>query len=157
MKAWKAIGLAALAIGLTPYRIERNEADRTSEYESLLYRMKIKRRSHDEAANTGEAATEIEMVLVPRLTHPDDYEDDRLSDRIEQGVEDLFGDNAEPVIHVVHQAADRVEDVVDKAKDAVEDFLDNDTVKETAEKVEDAAFDAVNHAANQVKDALDGE
>jgi len=154
MKAWKAIGLAALAIGLTPYRIERNEENRTSEYESLLYRMRIKRRTHDEAANTGEAATEVEMVLVPRLTHPDDYEDDRLSDRIEQGVEDLFGDNAEPVIHVVHQAADVVEDVVDKAKDTVEDFLDSGAAKKAAEKVEDTVFD---NSAAPVKDAPDGE
>jgi len=154
MKAWKAIGLAALAIGLAPYRIEKNEAEKSSLYESLLFRMKVKRPGPNDVEDAPQ--TEIEFIPVPRLTHPEDYVDDRLSDRIEQGVEDLFGDDAEPVLTVVHQAADKVEDMVDKAKDAVEDFVDSDAVKETVEKIEDAAFDAANHAANHVKDITDG-
>lgn len=155
MKAWKAIGLAALAIGLAPFRIEKDEEENTSLYESLLCLVTVKRRAKKGTEDKG--SLDINLRLAPRLTCPEDFEDDKLSERIERGVEDLFGDDAEPVLNMAHEAAAKVEDAVDKAKDAVEDVVDTEAVKETAEKLGDAAFEAVNTAANKVKDALDGE
>jgi len=157
MKAWKAIGLAALAIGLTPFRIEKNEEEKTSIYESLLCLVTVKRRTKKEGEGTDSPQVDVNLRLVPRLTCPEEYEDDKLSDRIERGVEDLFGDDAEPVLNLAHEAAGKVGDVVEKAKDAVEDMVDTEAVKEAAGKLGDAAFDAVNHAANKVKGVLDGE
>ena len=36
---WKVLGAAALAVGLTPYKVEKNEETGESSYQALLYRL----------------------------------------------------------------------------------------------------------------------
>ncbi len=70
MKAWKALGLAALTAGLIPYHVEKDEEKKTSLYESLLLRVNVKRRSDEEIAGTDLSKTEINVSFVPLLNPP---------------------------------------------------------------------------------------
>ncbi|MDE7220327.1 MAG: hypothetical protein K2O45_12015 [Oscillospiraceae bacterium] len=38
-KFWKILGLGALAVGLTPYKVEKNEETGESSYQALLWRI----------------------------------------------------------------------------------------------------------------------
>ncbi len=94
MKAWKVLGLAALAVGLTPTRLEKDEESHTFLYECLLCRVKVKRRPEEEVAGTDLAKTDIDVQLVPRITCPEDYEDDFDFD----GDDIFFPAEEEPVV-----------------------------------------------------------
>jgi len=80
MKAWKALGLAALAIGLVPYHVEKDEEEKTSLYESLLLRVNVKRRTDEEIAGTDLSKTDINVSFVPLLNPPQPDEAEEFED-----------------------------------------------------------------------------
>lgn len=139
-KFWKVLGLGALAAGLTPYKVEKNEETGEKSYQALLWRITSSPVGEDKkidiGINLGEGTlTSKLMDIVEKKEEPHLFSD-------ELSVEYHAGD-----------AKDAVEDLAEKAVDAAEDVAD--AVEDVAEKVADAAEEAAEKAADAVEKAID--
>lgn len=139
-KFWKVLGLGALAAGLTPYKVEKNEETGEKSYQALLWRITSAPVGEDKkidiGINLGEGTlTSKLMDIVEKKEEPHLFSD-------ELSVEYHAGD-----------AKDAVEDLAEKAADAAEDVAD--AVEDVAEKVADAAEEAAEKAADAVEKAID--
>lgn len=139
-KFWKVLGLGALAAGLTPYKVEKNEETGEKSYQALLWRITSAPVGEDKkidiGINLGEGTlTSKLMDIVEKKEEPHLFSD-------ELSVEYHAGD-----------AKDAVEDLAEKAADAAEDVAD--AVEDVAEKVTDAVEEAAEKAADAVEKAID--
>lgn len=141
-KFWKILGLGALAVGLTPYKVEKNEETGESSYQALLWRATSK---VDEAGekqigvNLGEGAlTSKIMEAVGKKNEPHLFSD-------ELSVEYAA---PEAVEEITEKAAEVVEEAVEAAEDAAE------TVKETAAGAVEEAAEAAEDAAETVEETV---
>lgn len=139
-KFWKVLGLGALAAGLTPYKVEKNEETGEKSYQALLWRITSAPVGEDKkidiGINLGEGTlTSKLMDIVEKKEEPHLFSD-------ELSVEYHAGD-----------AKDAVEDLAEKAADAAEDVAD--AVEDVAEKVADASEEAAEKAADAVEKAID--
>lgn len=139
-KFWKVLGLGALAAGLTPYKVEKNEETGEKSYQALLWRITSAPVGEDKkidiGINLGEGTlTSKLMDIVEKKEEPHLFSD-------ELSVEYHAGD-----------AKGAVEDLAEKAADAAEDVAD--AVEDVAEKVADAAEEAAEKVADAVEKAID--
>ena len=139
-KFWKVLGLGALAAGLTPYKVEKNEETGEKSYQALLWRITSAPVGEDKkidiGINLGEGTLTSELMdIVEKKEEPHLFSD-------ELSVEYHAGD-----------AKDAVEDLAEKAADAAEDVAD--AVEDVAEKVTDAVEEAAEKAADAVEKAID--
>ena len=140
-KFWKVLGFAALAAGLTPYKVEKNAETGENSYQALLWRI-TSAPSEEEGEkrridiNLGEGTlTSKLMDIMEKKEEPHLFSD-------ELSVEYHAGD-----------AKEAAEDLAEKAADVAEDVAD--AVEDAAEKVADAAEDAAEKAADVVEKAAD--
>lgn len=138
-KFWKVLGIAALAVGLTPYKVEKDEETGDNKYQALLWQAtRVKKEDENEKG---------ELNITLGFYSPFKEEEAHLFS------EDLSVEYAVPkakeaaetvldnVKEAAEKAADAVEETVEKVANAVED-----AAEEIKEKAEDAAEDAGNEA-----------
>lgn len=137
-KFWKILGLGALAVGLTPYKVEKNEETGESSYQALLWRGTSR---VDEAGekqigvNLGEGTlTSKIMEAVGKKNEPH-----------------LFSDE----LSVEYAAPAAAEEIREKAAEVVEEAVE--TVKETAAEVTEEAVETAEEAAEAVKEIAEPE
>lgn len=114
---WKVLGFAALAAGLTPYKVEKNEETGENNYQALLWGGSSKPGENGEkrniAINLGEGTlTSMLMDAIEKKSEAHLFSD-------ELSVE-YHAPEAEEVVEVVEKAAEAVEEVVEEAAEAVE-------------------------------------
>lgn len=141
-KFWKVLGLGALAAGLTPYKVEKNEETGEKSYQALLWRITSSPIGEDKkidiGINLGEGTlTSKLMDMVEKKDEPHLFSD-------ELSVEYHAGD-------AVEAAEDLAEDLADAAEDLAEDLAD--AAEDVAEKVADAAEEAAEKTADMVEKA----
>lgn len=129
-KFWKILGLGALAVGLTPYKVEKNEETGESSYQALLWRGTSK---VDEAGerqigvNLGEGAlTSKIMEAVGKKNEPHLFSDELSVEYAAPAAEEI----KETAAEVVEEAVEAAEEAVKAAEEAV---------VEAAEKAAEAA------------------
>lgn len=139
-KFWKVLGLGALAAGLTPYKVEKNEETGEKSYQALLWRITSSPVGEDKKIDIGINLGEGTLTS-------------KLMDIVEKKEEPhLFSDELSVEYHA-GSAAEAVEDLAEKAADVAEDVAG--AVEDVAEKVADAAEEAAEKAADAVEKAVD--
>lgn len=139
-KFWKVLGLGALAAGLTPYKVEKNEETGEKSYQALLWRITSSPASEDKKIDIGINLGEGTLTS-------------KLMDIMEKKDEPhLFSDELSVEYHT-GAAAEAAEDLAEKAADVAEDLAD--ATEDIAEKVADAAEEAAEKAADVVEKAAD--
>ena len=129
-KFWKILGLSALAVGLTPYKVEKNEETGENSYQALLWRITStpgdEETKREIGINLGEGTlTSTLMNAAGKTEEPHLFSD-------ELCVEYTGG------INTVEETAEKVVETVEKT---VEETVE--AAEETAEAVEEAAKEAV--------------
>ena len=124
---WKFLGVAALAVGLTPYKVEKDEERGESRYQALLWQANV-------TPGEGDEKKRVDINLG-------------FKSPVEKNEPHLFSDELSVAYDAcgqcVEKAADVVEEVTEKAAEAVEEAVEKasetaETVKETIEEtVED--------------------
>ena len=110
---WKVLGVAALAVGLTPYKVEKDEETGENKYQALLWQ--------EEEAHLFSEDLSVEYA-VPKVQEA------------AEAVVDTVKETAE-------KAADAVEDAVENASGAAKAAAGE--LKEKAEAAAEAAAEAV--------------
>lgn len=151
-KFWKILGLGALAAGLTPYKVEKNEETGENSYQALLWRI-TSGPSQEEGEKRRIDINLGEGTLTSKLMEAMEKKDEPHLFSDELSVEYHSGDVKEAVEDLAEKAADMAEDVAEKAADAAEEAAEKagDLVEKAVEKAEDAAKDA----AEAVEKAID--
>ena len=142
-KFWKILGLGALAVGLTPYKVEKNEETGENSYQALLWR--ITSTPGDEETkreiniNLGEGTLTSKLMSAAGKTEEPHLFSDELCVEytggkvsVSEAVEDAAEAAAEAVEETV-KAAEEAEEAVEEAAEAAVE-----TVKETVAAVEAA-------------------
>lgn len=124
---WKVLGAAALAIGLTPYKVEKNEETGENSYQALLWQMTSK-------PGEGEEKRKIDVELGFKAP---DKEVHLFSNGLRVAY-DACAEGAEQAAEVVEEAVEAAEEKVEEVQEAVADAAEE--VKDAVEKAaEDAA------------------
>lgn len=149
---WKVLGFAALAAGLTPYKVDKNEETGENSYQALLWHGSIKPGEGEgkrevlvnfgEGTLTGKVLDAIEKKKEAHLFsdelsvdyHSADEEDAADAGEAVTAAEDAAAEAEDAVAAVTEDAAAVVEDAA--AEDAA------DVAEDAADAVEDAAADA---------------
>lgn len=135
-KFWKILGLGALAVGLTPYKVEKNEESGESSYQALLWRITSapgdgeSKRAIDINLGEGTLTSKL-MSAVEKVEEPHLFSD-------ELCVEYTGGVDA--VKETVEAAEEAAEETAEAAEEAVKETIE--AVEETEEAVEEAAVAA---------------
>jgi len=144
MKFWKILGFAALAAGLTPYKVEKNEETGENNYQALLWKGTTRTDSDgkhiDINLNEGSLTTKVKSAVEKQKeTH---LFTDELS------VEYSAGDVADKVAEAAGDAAAEVEKIAEQVADAAEDKVEelSDKAEEIVDKVENAVEDTTENA-----------
>lgn len=125
---WKVLGVAALAVGLTPYKVEKDEERGESRYQALLWQANVTPGEGEEKKRV-----DINLGFQPPVKKDEPH---------------LFSQE----LHVAYdagkqyaeKAADVVEEVTEKAAEAVEDAVEqvSEAAEDVKEAVEETAKDA---------------
>lgn len=141
---WKVLGVAALAVGLTPYKVEKDEETGENKYQALLWQ--AKREKKDGENEKGELNITLGFYSPFQQQEEAHLFSEDLS--VEYAVPKAQ-EAAETVLDTVKEtaekAADAVEDAVENVAGAVEDAAGE--LKEKAEAAAEAASEAVEEAA----------
>ena len=133
---WKVLGVAALAVGLTPYKVEKDEERGEKRYQALLWQATV---------SPGEGE-EKKVDVNLGFKSPADKEAHLFSDEL--SVEYSSGDLLDAVEDAAEKAADAAEDVADAAGDVAEKAADG--LEDAAEK----AGELAEKAAEAVEEAI---
>lgn len=147
-KFWKVLGLGALAAGLTPYKVEKNEETGENSYQALLWRI-TSAPGEEEGEKRRIGINLGEGTLTSKLMEAMEKKDEPHLFSDELSVEYHTGDAADAIEDLAEKAADVAEDVADAAENAAEKAAD--IAEKAIEKAEDAAKDA----AEAVEKAID--
>ena len=133
-KFWKILGLGALAAGLTPYKVEKNEETGEKSYQALLWRITSAPAGEDKkidiGINLGEGTlTSMLMNAAEKKEEPHLFSDEL---------------SVEYTAPTAEKAADVIEEVTEKAAEAAEEAAEK--VEETVEAAASAVEDAVEEA-----------
>ena len=138
---WKVLGIAALAVGLTPYKVEKDEETGENRYQALLWQAtRVKK-------EMGEDKGEINITLGFNSPFQQEEEAHLFSDEL--SVEYSSGDLLDAVEDAAEKAADVAEDVADAAGDVAEKAADG--LEDAAEK----AGELAEKAAEAVEEAIE--
>ena len=135
MKAfWKVLGFAALAAGLTPYKVEKNEETGENSYQALLWRITSMSsedgKKKDIGINLGEGTlTGKIMETVEKQKEAHLFSDELSVEYTAGDAEEAAEEAAEAAIEAAEEAAE----AIDKAAEAEEAAAE---AEEAAEKNE---------------------
>lgn len=146
MKAfWKVLGFAALAAGLTPYKVDKDEETGESSYQALLWRITANRsdgeKKWDIGVNLGEGTLTSKLMQAAEKKEEAHLFSDELS------VEYKTPDAEDIVAEVTEKVAEAAESAVESVKE---------TVEETAEKAAEAV-EAAEEAVEEIVQAAEAE
>ena len=133
-KFWKILGLGALVVGLTPYKVEKNEETGENSYQALLWRISSapgegeNKRAID--INLGEGTLTSKLMGGAKKAEEPHLFSDELCVEYTGGI-DTAEESAE-------KAVEAVEKTVEETIEATEEVAE-----EIAETVEEAAQEAV--------------
>jgi len=133
---WKVLGFAALAAGLTPYKVEKNEVTGENSYQALLWKGSTRSDSDgkhiDINLNEGTLTAKVkEAVDKQKETH---LFTDELSVEYSAGdAVDTVKDAAENVAEAAEEAAAEVKDIADDIAEAATEAAEVTEVDEIAE------------------------
>ncbi len=124
---WKVLGVAALAVGLTPYKVEKDEERGEKRYQALLWQATV---------SPGEGE-EKKVDVNLGFKSPADKEAHLFSDELSVA----YGVCAEGAEKAADAAADAAEKAAEKAAETVQEAKEAvcDAVETACEAVEDAA------------------
>ena len=109
---WKVLGVAALAVGLTPYKVEKDEETGENKYQALLWQAKREKKGGENEKG--------ELNITLGFYSPFQQEEAHLFS------EDLSVEYAVPKVQETAEAVlDTVKETAEKAADAVEDAVEN--------------------------------
>ena len=120
---WKVLGVAALAVGLTPYKVEKDEERGEKRYQALLWQATV---------SPGEGE-EKKVDVNLGFKSPADNEAHLFSDELSVAY-GVCAEGAEKAADAAADAAEKAAETVQEAKEAV-----CDAVETACEAVEDAA------------------
>ncbi len=117
---WKVLGVAALAVGLTPYKVEKDEERGEKRYQALLWQATV---------SPGEGE-EKKVDVNLGFKSPADKEEAH-----------LFSDELSVAYGVCAEGAEKAADAAEKAAETVQEAKEAvcDAVETACEAVEDAA------------------
>lgn len=107
---WKVLGVAALAVGLTPYKVEKDEERGEKRYQALLWQATV---------SPGEGE-EKKVDVNLGFKSPADKEAHLFSDELSVAY-GVCAEGAEKAAETVQEAKEAVCDAVETACEAVED------------------------------------
>ncbi|MCI9391365.1 MAG: hypothetical protein HFF65_03055 [Oscillospiraceae bacterium] len=107
---WKVLGVAALAVGLTPYKVEKDEERGEKRYQALLWQATV---------SSGEGE-EKKVDVNLGFKSPADKEAHLFSDELSVAY-GVCAEGAEKAAETVQEAKEAVCDAVETACEAVED------------------------------------
>ena len=107
---WKVLGVAALAVGLTPYKVEKDEERGEKRYQALLWQATV---------SSGEGE-EKKVDVNLGFKSPADKEAHLFSDELSVAY-GVCAKGAEKAAETVQEAKEAVCDAVETACEAVED------------------------------------
>lgn len=111
---WKVLGIAALAVGLTPYKVEKDEETGENRYQALLWQAtRVKK-------EMGEDKGEINITLGFNSPFQQEEEAHLFSDELSVAY-GVCAEGAEKAAETVQEAKEAVCDAVETACEAVED------------------------------------
>ena len=148
-KFWKILGLGALAVGLTPYKVEKNEQTGESSYQALLWRITSApgegedKRSIDINLGEGTLTSKL-MSAVEKVEEPHLFSDELCVE---------YTGGAEAAEEAVEEAAEAAAEAVEETVNAVEEA--EKTVEEAAEAAEKAVEEAAEAAAEAVEETVE--
>ena len=148
-KFWKILGLGALAIGLTPYKVEKNEETGESSYQALLWRITS---TPGEGENKREIGINLgEGTLTSKLMGAAEKAEEPHLFSDELCVE--YNGNTKTVEEAAEKAAEMAEKAVEEVEEAAEEAAKaaEEAVKDIVEKAEKAAEEAVEAAEEAVE------
>lgn len=133
-KFWKILGLGALAVGLTPYKVEKNEETGESSYQALLWRITSTpgegEKKWDIGINLGEGTlTSKLMGGVEKAEEPHLFSDEICVEYTGAGAAEAVEEAAETVEEAAEEAAGAVE-AVEEAVEAVVETVEAEEPKE---------------------------
>lgn len=154
-KFWKFLGLGALAVGLTPYKVEKNEETGESSYQALLWRITSTPGEGENkraiGINLGEGTlTSKLMSAVEKVEEPHLFSD-------ELCVEYTGGTNAaeEAAEETVETVEEAVEETVKAAEEVAEETAE--VAEEVAEETVEAVEEVVEETAEAVEEVVEPE
>lgn len=121
---WKVLGVAALAVGLTPYKVEKDEERGEKRYQALLWQATV---------SPGEGEEKKVDVNLGFKSPADKEEAHLFSDELSVAY-DVCAEGVEKAADAAADAAEKAAETVQEAKEAV-----CDAVETACEAVEDAA------------------
>ena len=154
MKAfWKILGLGALAVGLTPYKVEKNEETGERSYQALLWKGTVgpgsendkKNIDIDLGINLGEGTLTSKLMGGAKKAEESHLFSDELcveytggEDNVTETVEEAAEKVAEEVEAAVEEVAEEVEEAAAVAEEAAE-VVEEEVTPETQEAEEPKA------------------
>ncbi len=139
-KFWKVLGLGALAAGLTPYKVEKNEETGENSYQALLWRI-TSAPSQEEGEKRRIDINLGEGTLTSKLMNAMDKKEEPHLFSDELSVEYHPADTVEAVEEMAEKAAGAAEDAAEKVADGLEEAAEK--AAEVVEKAADAAEKAI--------------
>ena len=142
-KFWKILGLGALAVGLTPYKVEKNEETGESSYQALLWRISStpgegeNKRAID--INLGEGTLTSKLLsAVEKAEEPHLFSDELCVEYTgsEGGVSEAVEEAAEAAEEAVEETVEAAEEVAEEAAEAAAEAAEEaaGAAEETAEE-----------------------
>lgn len=131
-KFWKILGLGALAAGLTPYKVEKNEETGEKSYQALLWRITSTPAGEDKkidiGINLGEGTlTSMLMNAAEKKEEPHLFSDELSVEYTAPTAEkaaDVIEEVKEQAAEAVEEAAEKVEETVEAAAEAAEKIVE---------------------------------
>lgn len=140
-KFWKVLSLGALAAGLTPYKVEKNEETGEKSYQALLWRITSTPAGEDKkidiGINLGEGTLTSKLMEAMAKKEEAHLFSDELC--VEYAGSESAKDAAEEAAEAVEEAAEKVTETVteavEEAAEAAEEAVEavEDTVEEITE------------------------
>lgn len=122
---WKVLGFAALAAGLTPYKVEKDEETGEKNYQALLWAGSSKsgkgEDKHEILINLGEGSLTSKILDAVDKKKEAHLFSDELSVEYTSGSTDEAEESAEPVEETKEETAEAAGEAAEEAAEAVED------------------------------------
>ena len=167
-KFWKILGLSALAVGLTPYKVEKNEETGENSYQALLWRITStpgdEETKREIGINLGEGTLTSKLMNAAGKTEEPHLFSDELCVEytggeagVSEAAEEAAEAAAEAAEEAVEAAAEAAEEAVEAAAEAAEEAAEAavEATEEAAEAAAEAAEEAAEAAAEAAEEAAE--
>ena len=142
-KFWKLLGVTALAVGLTPYKVEKDPETGENSYQALLYRLTSApgqgEDKWDIGINLGEGTLTSKLMNAAGKTEEPHLFSDELCVEYTGGA-NVVEKTAKKVVETVEEAVEETvkaaDEVVEEAAEAVEEAVEPEEPAEEEPKAE---------------------